>query len=373
MGQERESMMVRAIDLVGRSRRARSFLFGLVVGFGFASFPLIGAEDIGGLWKGVLALDAGPSQPPRSVEEAKGVFSKHTAAQESALRRFLESATQDDPRRFEAQIRLARVLTIRAELESKPEWQEESARILDGLDGRGSREQRAEVAFTRISQWMRRNRFANREQRQELLAAVREFRQNYPADRRLALLLVEVATRFDCEPQVKGELLAAASRANQDPGLRKRIEDDQARLELYGKPLVLRFQDLNGRNFRLEDLKGRPAVVFYFAANSLPALEAWVRLNQALAGYPEMVRVGISLDEDRVQMESVRKQFGDGWTIAWEGRGWLSALARRWGVNSLPTAWLVDAKGAVVSLNAMEDLKEQLSALNAGTKGKVSP
>jgi len=365
--------MVRAIDLVGRSRRARSFLFGLVGGVGFASFPLIGAEDIGGLWKGVLALDAGPSQPPRSVEEAKGVFSKHTAAQEAALRRFLESATQDDPRRFEAQIRLARVLTIRAELESKPEWQEESARILDGLDGRGSREQRAEVAFTRISQWMRRNRFANREQRQELLAAVREFRQNYPADRRLALLLVEVATRFDCEPQVKGELLAAASRANQDPGLRKRIEDDQARLELYGKPLVLRFQDLNGRNFRLEDLKGRPAVVFYFAANSLPALEAWVRLNQALAGYPEMVRVGISLDEDRVQMESVRKQFGDGWTIAWEGRGWLSALARRWGVNSLPTAWLVDAKGAVVSLNAMEDLKEQLSALNAGTRGKVSP
>jgi len=121
---------------------------------------------------------------------------------------------------------------------------------------RGTREQKAEVAFTRISQWMRRNRFPDALQRQELLAAVREFKEKYPADRRLARLLVEVGTRFDREPIVKRELLDGAARANPDADLKRRLADDQARLDLLGKSLSLRFTDLNGRQFRLRILRG---------------------------------------------------------------------------------------------------------------------
>jgi hypothetical protein len=104
-------------------------------------------------------------------------------------------------------------------------------------------------------------------------------------------------------------------------------------------------------------------VVLYFAANSQPSLEAWKAVGETLRKYPEAVRVGISLDEDRVAMERVRKVFGENWVIAWDGRGWMSSLARRWGVNVLPTVWLVDKKGVLVSLDALEELPKQLATL----------
>jgi hypothetical protein len=327
-------------------------------------------EDADAFWKQVMGLDAGPAQTPRSVGEARELFSRHLEKQEGVLRRFLGATGKEDPRGFEAQIRLARVLTMRAEMESKPEWQLESAKILDGLDAGGTREQKAEVGFTRISQWMRRHRFPTVEQRGELLAAVREFWKAYPFDRRLAGLLVEVATRFDRDLAVKEELLSGAARLNQDPELRRRIEDDRARMELFGKALPLRFQDLNGRNFRMEEVRGRSVVVLYFSAGSPPSLEGWRKLNGILAQYPGWVRVGVSLDEDRVAMERVRRELGEGWIIAWDGRGWMSPLARRWGVNALPTAWVVDGNGKVVSLNALEDASEQFAQF-AGAQAPV--
>ena len=326
-------------------------------------------EDLASLWNSVVALDAGPKQVPRTPEEAKSIYAKHVELQERSLRRFLGVAGNDS-RVFEARLRLARALTIRAELEGRTEFQNESSALLDALESQGSREQRAEVAFTRISQWMRRNRFPDASQRSELLAAVREFRDSFPADRRLARLLVEVATRFDREPTVKAELLGAAARINQDPGLRKRISDDQTRLDILGKPLPLRFQDLNGRPFRMEDCRGKRVVVLYFSESSAPSLEAWKRVNEALKAYPEVVRVGISLDEDRVAMERARKVFGERWIIGWDGRGWLSSLARRWGVNTLPTVWLVNSSGACISLDALPDLSEQLQG---GESSEVSP
>lgn len=329
-------------------------------------------EDLTSLWNAVLALDAGPKQIPTTPDEAKTIYSRHVEFQERSLRRFL-SAAGNDSRVFEARLRLARALTIRAELEGRAEFQNESSALLDSLESQGSREQKAEVAFTRISQWMRRNRFPDASQRAELLAAVREFRESFPADRRLARLLVEVATRFDREPTVKAELLGAAARMNEDPGLRKRIADDQTRLDLLGKTLPLRFQDLNGRPFRMEDCRGKRVVVLYFAESSSPSLEAWKRVNEVLRAHPEVVRVGISLDEDRVAMERARKVFGERWIIGWDGRGWMSSLARRWGVNTLPTVWLVNSSGQCVSLDALPDLNEQLQRNESSEPSASAP
>src|SRR5260221_13951719 len=67
-------------------------------------------------WQTVVALDAGPGGKSESAEAAGMMVVNHLAKQEKALRSFLAAHPQD-PHVFEAQLRLARLLQIRADFE----------------------------------------------------------------------------------------------------------------------------------------------------------------------------------------------------------------------------------------------------------------
>jgi hypothetical protein len=318
--------------------------------------------DVAAAWKEVQRLEAGP--PPAGQGDPKEVYGRHVVAQEAALRRFLELASEESGFLFEARFRLARVLALRAELEANSDLQAESDALLDALEKVGTHAQQSHIAFTKISQWMRRHRFPTGEQRRELLAAAREFRERYPADIRAPRLLVEVATQFDREPEVKRGMLADAGRLTKDPELTQRIGDETRKLGLLGKRLEMNFSDIGGRPFKLEQCRGRPVVLLYFSEGSPPSLSAWRILNEKLSGLPNVARVAVSLDESRAHLERARQGLSAGWTVGWDGLGWGSPLARRWGVNALPTVWLIDSQGKLVSLNAMEGLEAQLEALS---------
>ena len=320
------------------------------------------APEAEAAWKEVQRLETGP--PSVAKGDPKETYARHVEAQEKALRRFLELAGKESGLLFEARFRLARVLALRAELEANAVLQEESDALLDSLEKEGTHAQQSHIAFTRISQWMRRNRFPNAEQRRELLAAAKEFRERYPHDIRAARLLVEVATQFDREPEVKRGILSDAGRLTKDPELTQRIGDEMRKLGLLGKRLEMSFSDIGGRPFKLEQYRGRPLVLLYFSEGSPPSLSAWRSLNEVLGGQPTVARVAVSLDESRGSLERARQGLSAGWTVGWDGLGWGSPLARRWGINAMPTAWLIDAQGRLVSLNALEGLDAQLEALS---------
>ncbi len=355
-------MRTLSLHAVGFRAGAASFAF-LLAGFiqeaRAADLPAPEAEAA---WKEVQRLEAGPPSVPKG--DPKETYSRHVAAQEKALRRFLELAGKENGLLFEARFRLARVLALRAELEANNVLQEESDALLDSLEKGGTHAQQSHIAFTRISQWMRRNRFPNQEQRRELLSAAKEFRERYPRDIRAARLLVEVATQFDREPEVKRGMLSDAGRLTKDPELTQRIGDEMRKLGLLGRKLEMSFSDIGGRPFKLEQYRGRPLVLLYFSEGSPPSLAAWRNLNEVLVAQPTVGRVAVSLDESRGSLERARQGLSAGWTVGWDGLGWGSPLARRWGINSLPTAWLIDAQGRLVSLNALEGLEAQLEALS---------
>lgn len=315
-------------------------------------------------WQEILRLDAGPkagAEPPsRSMER----FCAHLNAQETALRQFLALAPSDHT--FEAKFRLARVLALRAELESSPARQEQADALLESLEREAPSQQLAHIAFERISQWMRRNRLPSKEQRAELLAAAREFRDRFPSDPRVSRLLVEVATQFDREPELKRVLLEDAQKRNRDAALRRRIEDDFRKLGLLGKPLQLKFSDVNGRSVSLEQMRGKPVILLYVSGGAQNSLLKWKAINEVLQSSAEVHRVCVSVDDDRSAMERARQEYGEGWLIGWDGMGWSSPLARRWGINAVPTCWLLDSSGRLVSLNAADDLAGQLKSLAQG-------
>ena len=323
---------------------------------------LVHAADAASAWKEILALDVGPKRDGLKDAASTEVYLRHLILQEGALRKFMELPDIGE-KAFEAEFRLARVLAIRAELEMNNELYAQAQALLDALEPRATPEQKSHIAFTRITQWMRRYRFPDKTQRLDLLAAVREFRTRFPEDPRSARLLVEVATRFDREPELKSSLLSDAKNLAADSGLRQRIADDFSRLSLLGKQLKLSFFDIAGRPIQLESRRGSPVVILFFAEHSPSSFSVWTKLNAALEKYPKVGRIALSVDESRAAMERARKDLSAGWTVGWEEGGWKSPLARRWGINAVPAAWLLDSSGKLVSLDAADALEEQLSAL----------
>ena len=325
--------------------------------------PCANAGDAEAEWQAVIALDAGPEKPP-SEEGAPDAVLRHLIKQDQALRIFLNGQPQD-ARAFEARLRLARLLQIRGDFEQSPKLRTEGERLLDSLDKSATPEQRVEVDFAKVTRLMRNLREVTSNQREELLFATRKFQIAHPTDRRLALLLTEVATLFDSQPKIKESLLADAQPLATDPDLQGRIADDLKRVRFLRKEVPLVVPTTPNPAIRPAEFRGRPLILIFFAAPSPPSLAAIPILQRTLARLPPgSVRVlGVSLDAQRNTLDAVIKSRAITWPVIFDGLGWESPLVRTLGINALPTVWLIDQRGHLRSLNALENTEAKVREL----------
>ncbi len=333
-------------------KRSSHLLVGLIFA-GLCTSALAGSveED----WQAVTALDAGPSGQPDSPKAAGTMVVNHLAQQEKALRAFL-AAHPEDTHAFEAQLRLSRVLQIRAEFEGSEKLRGDSKRILDSLEKTATAEQRPELEFARVARMMRMLKPSVPGQREDLLKAARDFATVYPTDRRVAALFTEVAGLFDSQPKLKESLLEDAQATAKDPDLKSRIEDDLKRLHLLGQEIPLKFTSVQGQEIDIASFAGRPVFIIFFSQNSVPSMLALTKLQQEVAQLPQgSIRVlGVSLDRKRETVLETLKSHGLSWPTAWDGNGWEGSVVRGFGINALPTVWLLDTKGKLRSLSALE-------------------
>lgn len=320
-----------------------------------AGCGMLRAGDADQDWQAIVALDAGPQEQPKNAEAAAQMVLGHLARQEKALRTFIASYPQD-ARVFEARLRLARLLQIRADFEHSEKPRVEARRLLDELEKTATAEQRPELDFAKVARLMRGLRPSDTVQRDEVLRAARQFQTTYPNDRRVGALLTEVATLFDAQPKTKEILLEEALAAAKDEELKSRIADDLKRVRFVGQEIPLRFTSVQGRDTKLEDLRGQPVFIVFFANFSPPSMAALDRLQTELADLPKStVRVvGVCLDERLEVVTGLVKGRNITWPIAHDGKGWQSPLVRDFGINALPTVWLLDARGRLRSLNALD-------------------
>jgi hypothetical protein len=318
-------------------------------------------------WQAVTALDGGPTGKPESAEAVGALVINHLAKQEKVLRAFLADHA-DDSRAFEAQLRLARLLQLRADFENSDKLRAESKRILDNLDKTATPEQRPELEFSKVARMMRLLKKGSAEQRDDLLKAARRFETNFPDDRRVAALLAEVATLFDTQPKTKEQLLEDALRQAKDPDLRARITDDLKRVRLFGQEVPLAFTSVQGQEINVSAFAGKPVFIIFFAQSSPPAMAALAKLQQEVGQLPQgSIRViGVNLDPKREMAIEALKTRGLSWPTACDGQGWESPLVRGLGINTLPTVWLLDAKGRLRSLNALDGAATQARQLIQG-------
>jgi thiol-disulfide isomerase/thioredoxin len=116
---------------------------------------------------------------------------------------------------------------------------------------------------------------------------------------------------------------------------------------LLGKPLELAAPTLDGREVRLGDAKGKVRVVDFWATwcdpcrDQLPVLELLGRTYAA-----EGLQVyGVSVDEDRAQLEAYLAATPVAITVLWDKGG--ARHTERLDVQRLPTTLLIDRAGLV--------------------------
>jgi peroxiredoxin len=315
-------------------------------------------------WKSVTALDAGPRSTAGSQQEARTLAAGHLAVQEKALRAFIAAHPQD-AHAFEARLRLARLLQIRAGLEKAEAPRAEARRILDELNQTATSEQRVEVDFARITFQMRQLGEATPKDREQLLISTRRFQAAHPSDRRLPRLLAEIATLFDADPETKRSLLLSAQAIAQDDELKYRIADDLKRIEQLGKPLALRFTTTQNKAIDLEESRGKIVLLVFFANWSPPSLDALTKLQRTVKDLPKdrLQVLCISLDNKLEETAEVINKQTVTWPVGFDGKGWGSPIVRGLGINTLPTVWLIDQKGVLRSLNALESTADQVMKL----------
>ncbi len=314
-------------------------------------------------WQVILQQTSGPGNRFHSQEEATQAAREHLDKQEAALRDFIH-AYPDDARHFSAEIRLATVLAAKGRLARQSAALTEARKILSDLetDPATPRPVKADAGFARVSQLMEDvSSHVDDADRDHLLQTVRQFDTDYPGDRRTPNLLTEIATLFDTQPVQKKNLLEEAMARTTDESVRKRVNDDLRRIALLGRPLDLRLQPWEGGTpINLATHRGRVVVLLFWASWSMPSLHALARLEQDAAQFADkpVDFFTVSLDEDRAALASTIKVADLRWPVHCDGRGWEGEMVRSLGINALPTVWVLDKQGNLLTLNARDQAVE---------------
>lgn len=124
------------------------------------------------------------------------------------------------------------------------------------------------------------------------------------------------------------------------------------RLQLKGKTLELSGPTMDGGEVDVETYRGKMVIVVFWATHAQPFVQQLPKLLATAKRYDKYaVVVGVNLDAEEPAVEAFIEKAGLTWPQIFspnrEQRGWNSPLAAHYGINNLPTMWLVDPNGIV--------------------------
>ncbi len=313
-------------------------------------------------WAHVTELDA-PVALSRDQAKAKEAMIGKLTAQIAANESFLRQSP-DDPHVWESRIRLASAQGRLASLQSDMAGVQKAVSKLKELERSvPDRNLRAEAMFRRITlQWQDLGDSPDT-RRENARALAMQFSQDYPQDRRAARLLAEAADLSNYHPGEKKKLIELALTLCTEESLLQRLKDDQLQLQQLGNPVNLRFTATDGTKVDLAEERGKVTAVVFWSAESAPSL-VWMGYFAKYAdSVPSLRVVAVSLDRSKEDLAAAMKTLHLLWPTAFDGQGWQNAIARKFGINTLPTLWLIDRKGNLAFLNARDSYQLKINEL----------
>jgi len=132
--------------------------------------------------------------------------------------------------------------------------------------------------------------------------------------------------------------------------------------ELKSKPLDLKFTALDGTAVDLAKMRGKVVLVDFWATWAPPCRAATPDIVAAYQKYHAqgLEIVGVSFDQDKDALQKYIKDNQMPWPQYFDGKGWDSALGRKFGIDSIPVMWLVGKDGKVVTQDVGAHLADQI-------------
>ncbi len=111
---------------------------------------------------------------------------------------------------------------------------------------------------------------------------------------------------------------------------------------------------LDGETISLKDLRGKVVLLDFWATWCPPCRPEIPRIREAYQKYHGrgFEVIGISLDKSRKKLEKFIKDKKIIWPQVFDGKGWRTALAKLYGVHSIPRPILLDRETLVYTPNA---------------------
>lgn len=138
------------------------------------------------------------------------------------------------------------------------------------------------------------------------------------------------------------------------------------RLSLPGKPLKFGGSTYGGDFLKIDKYIGKTTVIVYWSSNSADVQQYLTRVDQICKKVGAST-IGVALDEDELALEQTVGETGIKWQQVFSGnpeqRRWETPVVKYYGVNKVPSLWIMKADGTVLTCSAQLDtLEETLQA-----------
>ncbi len=125
--------------------------------------------------------------------------------------------------------------------------------------------------------------------------------------------------------------------------------DVLARLATGSTPLPFDVTDIKGKRLSLDMFKGKVVLLDFWATWCVPCRVEMPNVKKIYKRYhgEGFEIIGISLDQDRKNLESYIKRNDIKWPQYFDGKGWNNRIAEKYRIKAIPETFLLDRKGRI--------------------------